>query len=88
LEYDTVYMMDVFDGQFPESPLPNFQTADLGERKAYEEERRLFYVGMTRAKRQLVLPVLKDNPSCFVQEILHPIYLACGGDYLSDQAHL
>lgn len=72
LEYDTVYMMDVFDGQFPESPLPNFQTVDLGERKAYEEERRLFYVGMTRAKRQLVLPVIKDSPSCFVQEIIQP----------------
>ena len=72
LEYDTVYMMDVFDGQFPESPLPNFQTADLGERKVYEEERRLFYVGMTRAKRQLVLPVIKDSPSCFVQEIIQP----------------
>ena len=72
LEYDTVYMMDVFDGQFPESPLLNFQTADLVERKAYEEERRLFYVGMTRAKRQLVLPVIKDSPSCFVQEIIQP----------------
>lgn len=72
LEYDTVYMMDVFDGQFPETPLLNFQSAELEERKAYEEERRLFYVGMTRAKKQLVLPVIKDSPSCFVQEIIQP----------------
>ena len=67
-----MYMMDVFDGQFPEAPLLNFQSTELEERKAYEEERRLFYVGMTRAKKQLVLPVIKDSPSCFVQEIIQP----------------
>lgn len=46
LEYDRVYLMDVIDGILPG------ESAD-GEPESMEEERRLFYVGMTRAKNEL-----------------------------------
>ena len=53
LEYDTVYLMDVTDGIFPDSVPddPGRMTPD--ERAAFEEERRVFYVGVTRAKNRL-----------------------------------
>lgn len=36
----------------------------------YEEERRLFYVAMTRTKGNLYLLVDKNNPSIFIKEII------------------
>lgn len=39
------------------------------ERFKYAEERRLFYVALTRAKKQLVLVVPKQSPSEFVAEL-------------------
>ncbi|MDD3165707.1 MAG: ATP-dependent helicase, partial [Oscillospiraceae bacterium] len=51
LEYDRVILMDVADGIFPSAVPGAAATAD--DRRAYEEERRLFYVGMTRAREQL-----------------------------------
>lgn len=51
LEYDRVVLMDVADGLLPHI-LPEAD-ATSEERDSYEEERRLFYVGMTRAKREL-----------------------------------
>ena len=36
----------------------------------YEEERRLFYVALTRTKNYVYLLVDKDNPSIFVKELL------------------
>mgnify|MGYP005919045537 CR=1 FL=1 len=55
LEYDTVYLLDVADGLFPETVLTSYRSADKEEIAAYEEERRLFYVGVTRAKENLIL---------------------------------
>ena len=46
LEYDRVFLMDTIDGILPS------QAADE-DRALMEEERRLFYVGMTRAKNEL-----------------------------------
>ena len=37
----------------------------------YEEERRLFYVALTRTKNNIYLLVDKENPSIFVKELLH-----------------
>ena len=51
LEYDRVILIDAVDGTFPSDPFPH----DDEGRAALEEERRLFYVGATRAKRQLEL---------------------------------
>ena len=53
LEYDTVYLMDAMDGIFPETVLWNRRQADPEEIAQYEEERRLYYVGVTRAKNKL-----------------------------------
>ncbi len=53
LEYERVILMDVMDGILP-SIVPGNHPAPE-EIETYEEERRLFYVGMTRAKQQLSL---------------------------------
>ena len=107
LEYDTVYLMDVEDGTFPEhvperengagarrtgmaSWEPGAGARRTGavpwesgagarrtddeakrERAAYEEERRLFYVGVTRAKHTLCLFRLPGG-SCFIRELTKP----------------
>ena len=54
LEYDTVYLLDVEDGIFPET-IPSAGEATQEDREKYEEERRLFYVGATRARKKLYL---------------------------------
>lgn len=83
LEFDTVYMVSLVDQRFPtrrrsESiPLPDGLVQErLQEGDQHiEEERRLFYVGMTRAKRRLVMTGAKSyggardkKPSQFVYE--------------------
>lgn len=67
-EYDTVYMIDVYDGRFPSSRM----SAMLGSKDAAtneQEERRLFYVGITRAKNKLNLYEMKDSDSMFISEL-------------------
>lgn len=66
LEYDNVYMIDVEDGIFPES-VPE-DKKDKEAIKIYEEERRLFYVGMTRAKENLHIFRLPGE-SVFCKEV-------------------
>ena len=71
LEYDTVYLMDVYDGQFPGSNA----TEVLGRKHnmdLIQEERRLFYVAMTRAKNHLHVFAIKGKTTSFVDEILPP----------------
>ncbi|MBR1471425.1 MAG: UvrD-helicase domain-containing protein [Lachnospiraceae bacterium] len=68
LEYDRVYLMDAFDGLFP-SQVPTPGNATEEERKVFEEERRLFYVGMTRAKNELCIFRSEEESSRFVREI-------------------
>ena len=66
LEYDKVYIMNVNEGSIP------YKKAVLEE--ALEEERRLFYVGMTRAKKELTLCYVRRqyekerDPSRFLEE--------------------
>lgn len=66
LEYDQVYILNVNEGSMP------YRKAVLSE--AIEEERRLFYVGMTRAKKKLFLCYVKKQyekerePSRFLEE--------------------
>ncbi|SHI67764.1 DNA helicase-2 / ATP-dependent DNA helicase PcrA [Geosporobacter subterraneus DSM 17957] len=73
LEFDHVFIIDLVDGQFPTASSTAEQAA--GNSTAMEEERRLFYVAMTRARSNLKLlsssfyngaPV---KPSPFLKEV-------------------
>lgn len=77
LEYHTVFIIWLTDGMFPSS-------RSLETREAIEEERRLFYVAVTRARDELYLtyPQMRLNagygdmfqrPSRFLKEIPHTL---------------
>ncbi|SFQ30495.1 DNA helicase-2 / ATP-dependent DNA helicase PcrA [Lachnospiraceae bacterium XBB1006] len=65
LEYDEVYLMDVIDGVLPKRTLDG----NIPKGAELEEERRLFYVGMTRAKERLHIFKFKGESAIFVKEI-------------------
>ncbi len=73
LEFENVYMIDLTDGEFPSST--SIESDQKGDKSFLEEERRLFYVGMTRAKRHLSLVTLdtmnnnQKDPSRFLLEL-------------------
>lgn len=69
LEYKAVYVIDLMDGRFPNRKL-------MGRGGSLQEERRLFYVALTRAKDMLYLSFAKYDrirktdfmPSIFLYE--------------------
>ncbi len=69
LEFKEVYVVDLMDGRFPNRKL-------IAKGSSIEEERRLFYVAVTRAKDKLVLSYAKYDkikkasyePSQFLKE--------------------
>ena len=65
LEYETVYLLDVLDGILPAVTEPKGPE----EKRRYQEERRLFYVAMTRAKDHLYLFSCLDRSSSFIREL-------------------
>ena len=67
LEYDTVYLLDMVDGILPSKP-EGWQNEE--EIRIYQEERRLFYVAMTRAKNELSLFACNGCDSAFLAELL------------------
>ena len=69
LEYDSVYLLDVIDGVLPAQIPKDLKKAEKAELEAYEEERRLFYVGITRAKDQLYVFTMKTQHSSFCDEL-------------------
>ena len=72
LEYGRVILMDVADGIFPKT-VPEGPEPEQAELDAYEEERRLFYVGMTRAKNELsIVRFRKEGLSSLFAEELFP----------------
>jgi len=70
LEFEEVYIIDLMEGRFPNTSLMSKNNADL------DEERRLFYVAVTRAKDILYLSLAKYDkikkisykPSIFLKE--------------------
>ena len=72
LEFDTVFVSGMEEGLFPHQ-------GHEGEKRDEEEERRLFYVAVTRAKRRLYLTLAKvrriygtdfvSEPSSFIRDI-------------------
>lgn len=73
LEFDNVFLIDLIDGEFPSNQA--IEDSLYGNLISLEEERRLFYVGMTRAKSNLTLTFpyklnsLKNYPSRFIEEL-------------------
>lgn len=67
LEYDKVFIIDNINGEFP--PDRKNEDEEMYE-KTLEEERRIFYVGMTRAKKELFL-LVPQSPSLFINEIVY-----------------
>lgn len=61
LEYPAVFLAGLNKGILPLS--------QAREEAALEEERRLFYVGLTRAKEELVLITAAEKPSPFIEDI-------------------
>lgn len=70
LEFDAVYIIDIYDGSLPHSSKENSKEQERID--TYEEERRIFYVGMTRAKNELYLLYISDYDSAFIDEIVPP----------------
>jgi len=85
LEFPIVFLVGLISGRFPSSdrgdpiPLPEGLVKETGASADFhkQEERRLFYVGMTRAKEDVYLTSAQDvggkrprKPSLFVSEAL------------------
>ena len=85
LEFSIVFLVGLISGRFPSTrrrdpiPLPDELVKDLGGSDDFhqQEERRLFYVGLTRAKEDVYLTSAQDyggrrprKPSLFVSETL------------------
>jgi len=77
LEYDVVFLIGAAEGQFP-----GYRTIESGD---FEEERRLFYVAVTRAKNELYISYprvanrpgpggMMLQPTRFLQELPSDLY--------------
>lgn len=79
LEYDTVFIIDLINWTFPSAQALNALRYKPIDKKPLEEERRLFYVAITRAKNRLFLlfpsATTKNNklqptePALFLNEL-------------------
>ena len=72
LEFDTVFVTGMEEGLFPHAGMGG------GEDRDEEEERRLFYVAMTRAKRRLILTFAR------VRTLYGEMYLTEPSSFLAD----
>ena len=81
LEFDHVFLLTLSDGDFParpQAPVLEFPAELMKEEQPkgefrIQEERRLFYVAMTRARRRLTLCTVvnkRKKPSPFLEDIL------------------
>ncbi len=65
LEWQAVFLIWLVQGHFP-----NGRILDDGDNAAIEEERRLFYVALTRAKDALYLTFPMTNPKSYTGEVI------------------
>ena len=65
LEWKAVFLIWLVDGQFPNGRILEAEDLDM-----LEEERRLFYVALTRAKDELYLTYPMMNPKSYSGDIL------------------
>jgi DNA helicase-2/ATP-dependent DNA helicase PcrA len=65
LEWKVVFLIWLTDGQFP-----NGRILEADDEAALEEERRLFYVALTRAKDELYLSYPMMNPKSYTGDII------------------
>ena len=65
LEYDRVVLLDVVDGVLPQDTC----SATEEGRRQLEEERRLFYVAMTRARNRLEILCCRDRGCTFAGQL-------------------
>ena len=72
LEYDTVYIVDLYDGCFP-AARGEYHTHTKDSACAEQEERRLLYVGMTRAKNRLCFFKQEDSTSQYLNELFQKL---------------
>lgn len=73
LEFEKVFIIDAVEGQFPSKVAMND-----GNEKLYGEEARLFYVGATRAKKELIFINVRigekiGKPSHFISYLIDGI---------------
>lgn len=61
LEYERVYMIDMMQGILPSLNEPKNNSSKPEDIAIYEEERRMYYVGMTRAKNKLHIFTFDDK---------------------------
>lgn len=79
LESDNVIIISLYDGEygFPckikNDKVLNLVMKDM-QKNSYSEERRLFYVALTRSKNNVYLYTSLYNPSIFVNEIIANSY--------------
>ena len=67
MEYDTVYLPDIIDGILPNTP--PFLDMNEEQMEKYQEDRRVFYVGMTRAKNNLFFMKIENARQSFLNNI-------------------
>jgi DNA helicase-2/ATP-dependent DNA helicase PcrA len=92
LEFDVVYLVGLEEELFP-----NVRSWEMEEPSQVEEERRLFYVGMTRARKKLYLYYAKNRTifgnthfrvmSRFLEEIPENYTEMKKADYFSRRKH-
>ena len=71
LEYKRVYIMDAYERILPQVTQYEAEESE-SQMEKYQEERRLFYVAMTRAKDELYLMAMKDKSTPFIDELFPP----------------